>query len=113
MRRAAVFVALVLSLTTFLLVDAIGTRAASAAPQVHTVLIEGMRFQPEGLSISAGDTVVWVNRDMVPHTATSAGHFDSNEIPPGKSWTYSVRDAGELAYICTYHPSMKGVLRVR
>lgn len=113
MRRAAVLVALVLSLTTFLLVDVIGTTAASAAPQVHTVLIEGMRFQPEGLSISAGDTVVWINRDMVPHTATSAGHFDSSEIPPGKSWTYSVRDTGELDYICTYHPLMKGVLRVR
>ena len=67
--------------------------AANAAPRVHTVLMEGMRFQPEGLTVAAGDTVAWLNRDMVPHTATSAsGRFDSNEIAPGKSWTYTVRD---------------------
>ena len=114
MRQAALLTALVLSLSTLPLVDAVnGTSAASAAPQVHTVLIEGMRFQPEGLTVATGDTVVWVNRDMVPHTATSEGHFDSREIAAGKSWTYTVRDAGEFAYICSYHPLMKAVLRVR
>jgi plastocyanin len=85
-----------------------------AEPQVHTVLIEGMRFQPEGLTVAAGDTVVWINRDMVPHTATSAsGRFDSNEIGPGKTWTYTARTGGEFDYICTYHPLMKAILRVK
>ena len=88
--------------------------AAIAAPRVHTVLIEGMRFQPEGLTVAPGDTVVWVNRDLVPHTATSASaRFDSGELAPGKSWTYTVRGAGEFNYICTYHPLMKAILRVR
>jgi putative membrane protein len=82
--------------------------------QVHTVVIEGMRYQPEGLTVSAGDTVVWINRDMVPHTVTSAsGRVDSKEIAPGKSWTHTVRAAGELTYVCTYHPQMKAILRVR
>jgi plastocyanin len=88
--------------------------AANAAPRVHTVLMEGMRFQPEGLTVAAGDTVVWLNRDMVPHTATSAsGRFDSNEIAPGKSWTHTVQATGEFDYICTYHPLMKAILHVR
>ena len=115
MKLAAAVTALAVSLLTFLLLDAVDTvGAATAAPRVHTVLIEGMRYQPEGVTVAPGDTVVWVNRDMVPHTATSAsGRFDSNEIAPGKSWTYTVRAAGEFAYICTYHPLMKAVLRVR
>ena len=115
MKRAAVLAALAVSLSTFLLFEAVNAaRATDVAPRVHTVLIEGMRYQPEGLTVAAGDTVVWINRDMVPHTATSAsGRFDSNEIAPGKSWTHSVRDTGEFAYICTYHPLMKAVLRVR
>jgi plastocyanin len=51
---------------------------------------------------------------MVPHTVTSAaGHFDSREIAAGKSWKFTVRATGEFAYSCTYHPMMKGVLRVR
>ena len=115
MKNAAALAVLAISLSTFLLFEAVSMAgAANAAPRVHTVLIEGMRYQPEGLTVATGDTVVWINRDMVPHTATSAsGRFDSNEIAPGKSWTHTVRTTGEFAYICTYHPLMKAVLRVR
>ena len=115
MKTAAAVAALAVALSTLLLLDAVTTAgAAKAAPQVHTVLIEGMRYQPEGLTVAVGDTVVWINRDMVPHTATSAsGRFDSNEIAPGNSWTHTIRATGEFAYICTYHPLMKAVLRVR
>ena len=99
----------------FLLLPATGVAgAANGAPRVHTVLIEGMRFQPEGVTVATGDTVVWINRDMVPHTATSvSGRFDSNEIAPGKTWSHVVRSSGEFSYICTYHPLMKAILRVR
>jgi plastocyanin len=46
-------------------------------PKTHTVTIEEMRFHPERLTVARGDTIVWVNRDLVPHTATSAaGRFD-------------------------------------
>lgn len=115
MKKAVALAALAVLLSTLLLLEAVDEAvAANAAPQVHTVLIEGMRYQPEGLTVAAGDTVVWVNRDMVPHTATSAsGRFESNEIAPGKSWTHTVRSTGEFAYVCTYHPLMKAFLRVR
>jgi plastocyanin len=115
MKMAAALAALAVSLLTFLLLEAVNVAgAANAGPRVHTVMIEGMRYQPEGLTVAVGDTVVWINRDMVPHTATSStGRFDSNEIAPGKSWTHTVRAKGEFAYICTYHPLMKAVVRVR
>jgi plastocyanin len=68
MKLTAAVAVLAVSLLTFLLSDAVNTAAAAtAAPRVHTVLIEGMRYQPEGITVAAGDTVVWVNRDMVPH----------------------------------------------
>ena len=83
-------------------------------PKTHTVTMENMRFQPQSLTVAPGDTVVWVNKDLVPHTATSkAGGFDSQVIPAEKSWKFTVRKKGEFAYICTYHPLMKAVLRVR
>ena len=82
--------------------------------QTHTVTIEGMRFQPEVLTVAPGDTVVWVNKDLVPHTATSkAGGFDSKDIQADKSWRYTIQTTGEFAYICTFHPTMKAVLRVK
>lgn len=88
--------------------------AASSPAIVHTVRIEAMHFQPVTLTVAPGDVVVWVNRDVVPHTATSPGEsgFDSGVIAPGKSWRYEVRDTGEHEYLCVLHPTMKGTLRV-
>jgi plastocyanin len=82
--------------------------------KTHTVTIEGMRFQPEVLTVAPGDTVVWVNKDLVPHTATSkAGGFDSKDIQADKSWRYTIQTTGEFAYTCTFHPTMKATLRVK
>ncbi len=82
--------------------------------KTHTVTIEGMRFQPERLTVARGDTVVWVNKDLVPHTATSeTGRFDSQTIRTEKSWTFTARRRGKFAYICTFHPTMKAMLRVK
>jgi plastocyanin len=82
--------------------------------ETHTVTIEGMRFQPDVLTVTSGDTIVWVNKDLVPHTATSkAGGFDSKDIQADKSWRHTVRQTGEFAYICTFHPTMRAMLRVR
>ena len=81
--------------------------------KTHTITIEGMRFQPERLTVERGDTIVWVNKDLVPHTATSkGGHFDSKLIQTDKSWKHTVRKKGDFAYICTFHPTMKAMLQV-
>jgi plastocyanin len=81
--------------------------------KTHTVTIEGMRFQPEVLTVAPGDTIVWVNKDLVPHTVTSkAGSFDSKDIQADKSWRYTIHTTGDFAYICTFHPTMKAMLRV-
>jgi plastocyanin len=84
-------------------------------PTTHTVNIEGMKFEPQDLTVAAGDTVVWVNHDLVAHTATSseAGMFDSKLIAPDKAWELTARKKGDFAYVCTYHPTMKATLHVR
>jgi plastocyanin len=65
------------------------------------------------VTVERGDTIVWVNKDVVPHTATSkAGNFDSKLIQTDKSWKYTVRQKGDFAYICTFHPTMKAMLQV-
>jgi plastocyanin len=85
----------------------------SASAATHTVAIEGMRFNPDGLTVERGDTVIWVNKDLVAHTVASVPAFNSNEIVPGASWSYVVRDPGNYAYGCTLHPTMKATLTVK
>ncbi len=87
-------------------------RAPAAHATTHTVVIKATSYAPQALTIKRGDTVVWVNEDPFPHTVTAAGSFDSKSIAAGASWKYKPRHAGEYAYTCTFHPNMKGTLRV-
>ena len=92
---------------------ALGAHAANAAPQTHTVVIEGMRFNPETLTVHRGDRIVWRNKDLVPHTATASGAFDSHTIAADGSWSTVATKAGTLPYGCSFHPTMKGTLEVQ
>ena len=57
---------------------------ARTARRTHTVTMAGMKFMPASLSVTKGDTVIWVNEDLVPHTATASNAaFDSGAIPAG------------------------------
>ena len=98
-----------------LLLGIIGPSVAAPKAKTHTVTIEEMRFQPTVLDVAPGDTVVWINKDLVAHTATSqVGGFDSKVIVASDSWRYTVqKKKGDFAYICTLHPAMKGMLRVK
>jgi plastocyanin len=87
---------------------------AYAAGKTHTVRIEGMKFVPERLEVAAGDSVVWTNKDFLPHsvTASKAG-VESGDLAPGKTWRFVARAKGEMPYICRLHPVMNGVLVVK
>lgn len=61
----------------------------------------------------AGDTVVWTNEDIVPHTATAKKGFDSKSIEKSGSWRFVTKQKGTYPYICTFHPTMKAELIVR
>jgi plastocyanin len=110
--RIALFISVLLGLMLSIVAVAAGDRSK---PTTHVVTIENMKFEPEALTVAAGDTVVWVNRDLVAHTATSseAGIFDSKLIAPDESWKLVVRKKGEFAYACTYHPTMRATLHVQ
>jgi len=101
--------AVVLAATLAACAGSIG--AAHAAE--HTVTIDGVKYEPAALTVSRGETVVWVNKDPFPHTVTARGAFDSREIAAGKSWKLTPRNAGTFEYVCTLHPNMKGMLIVQ
>ena len=74
-----------------------------------------MAFHPQVLEVRRGDTIVWINRDIVPHTATSSQSATRNtgSLREGKTGQYVARHAGEDPYICQLHPVMWGRLIVR
>ena len=92
--------------------------AAAALPAwakgtTHIVRIEGMVFAPATLTVRAGDSITWRNQDVVPHTATAMGRFDSGSIAAGKWWTQPSPPPGRYDVVCAFHPGMKAVLVVK
>ena len=74
--------------------------------------MESVSFQPQVLTIRLGDSVVWLNKDPFPHTATSSA-FDSMVIAAEGSWRHTPTASGEHPYVCLFHPTMKATLRVQ
>lgn len=110
-RRASIAVALAVFFTS--IGQGAGT-AVTSKPRTHTVVVEGMKFEPETLTVKAGDTIVWVNKDLFPHSATASNStFDSQVIAAGASWRYTPKKKGEVAYTCIFHPTMKAHIVVK
>lgn len=88
--------------------------SADTAAGTHLVVIEQMRFDPPALTVQHGDRVVWVNKDLFPHTASATSKaFDSRSIAPNASWSYVASRPGSYPYRCNFHPTMRGTLTVR
>ena len=73
-----------------------------------------MAFHPAVLEVALGDTVLWLNRDIVPHTATAAGPpgWDTGTLAAGQRGRAVVRHPGATPYICALHPTMRGTVIV-
>ncbi len=103
-----------LSATWIGLAGALPASAADPAGPAVTIEIRDFAFAPRTLTVAAGTTVTWRNRDAEPHTVRGAeeivrsGALDQDEI-------YSVRfdKPGTYRYGCSIHPQMSGTIIVQ
>lgn len=93
-----------------------GRSPATGGPHLrHVVTIRQIAFDPAQLAAAPGDTIVWVNRDLVPHTVTARDQrWDSGVLLPDSSWRLIVPAGGDSAgYGCRLHTNMHGVIVLR
>jgi plastocyanin len=88
--------------------------AGEATGAQAAVEIKDYAFTPATLTVAAGTTVTWTNNDAVPHTATASdGTFDSGNLNPGQSYSFTFHTPGSYAYVCQYHAGMMGTIVVQ
>ena len=85
---------------------------AEAAPRAHLIVMEKMKFVSVPASVRRGDVILWENRDMFRHSATAKNGAFNVDLAPGAKGRTVVRKAGAIAFVCKYHPGMRGVLQV-
>src|SRR3569833_1112672 len=88
--------------------------AASAPASAATIQIsmDKLEISPAVATAKVGDTVEWINKDALVHTATARnGDFDVN-LPANKTASMVVKKAGTVDYYCRFHPNMKATLKI-
>jgi plastocyanin len=78
-------------------------------------------YDPSPLTVKAGASVTWTNRDSSIHTVTSGlpekgdvgTLFDSSLISPGNTFVHVFDKQGTFDYSCTLHPFMHGQIIVK
>lgn len=87
--------------------------APPAAPNGNQVSIDNFAFAPATLTVKAGSTVTWTNRDEEPHTvAAGDGSFHSPGMGTGATYLRTFPTAGTFDYVCSIHPMMHGTVVV-
>lgn len=92
----------------------LGALLAKAHDGTHEMVVEIIRFEyvaQETFDLQPGDTVVFINRDFAPHTATATDEsWDSGELKKDERWEIIVTEGMTLDYFCRYHVTMTATL---
>lgn len=81
------------------LLGAASLPATSAMRVAHTVAIKGFAFSPKSLSVTAGESVRFVNGDSEAHTVVAdSGAFNSGGLDTNDSWTVRLQKPGKYPY---------------
>lgn len=80
------------------------------------VKIDNFSFAPAALTVQAGTTVTWTNRDDIPHTVVNTDEpkaFKSKVLDTDQTFSFTFTKAGTYAYFCSVHPKMTGKVIVQ
>jgi len=84
--------------------------AQSAASRVA---IDNFTFQPARLTVTAGTTVTWTNKDDIPHAVAAVDKlFKSKALDTDDSYSFTFTTPGTYQYFCSIHPHMTGTIVV-
>jgi amicyanin len=86
-----------------------------SAGDKNEVTIDNFSFKPATLTVPAGTTVTWINRDDIPHTVASVDKkmIFSPALDTDEKFSFKFTVVGTNDYYCTIHPHMKGKIIVQ
>jgi plastocyanin len=91
-----------------------GLLIARAQTPAAAVSIDNFTFTPQKLTVKAGTTVTWTNKDDIPHgiAASNSAFSRSKALDTDDSYSFTFTTPGTYAYFCYVHPHMTGTIVV-
>jgi plastocyanin len=92
-----------------------GTPTTAVAAGQAIMASDSLKFSPDALTVSVGQTVTWSNGGSIGHTVTfDSGPAFNQPLNPGATVTRTFATAGTFTYHCSIHgPSMHGTITVK
>jgi len=89
-------------------------RAQTPAAAAAAVGIDNFTFNPQTVTVKAGTTVTWTNKDDIPHgiAATNNTFKRSQALDTDDSFSFTFTTPGTYQYFCYIHPHMTGTIVV-
>lgn len=87
------------------------SRTSNVQTKTHLVEIKQMKFVPAKLTVAPGDSIKWVNRDIVEHDVLGEdkGLFKSKRLQTNDAFAVKITgEEKEIQYLCSLHPTMEG-----
>jgi len=76
-----------------------------------TVSIADRKYNPDPVTVAVGDTITWSNASDEDHNVRG-GPFNSPALHPGNTFSFRFDKKGTIKYVCDYHPTMQGTIKV-
>jgi plastocyanin len=91
-----------------------GVRLAQAEEPASMISIDNFSFTPATLTVKAGTTVTWTNKDDIPHGIASSNKTfaRSKALDTDDSYSFTFTTPGTYQYFCYLHPHMVGSIVV-
>jgi len=90
------------------------TPGTKGGPGTNEVWLQNMAFSPATITVTAGTTIKWTNKEQAVHTVTSDnGLFDSGSMGNGSTFSLQFNTVGTFTYHCTFHSMMTGTVIVK
>ena len=88
--------------------------SSKGGPGANEVWIQGMAFTPASITVKAGTTIKWTNKDAINHTVTADdGSFDSGILAGNGTFSHTFASAGSFGYHCKIHSYMTATVIVQ
>ena len=81
----------------------------------NRIEIKDFHFEPQTLTVKAGEKITWVNKDEEPHTVVSVEKQfkKSTALDTDQEFTITADKPGTYTYFCSVHPKMTGTIIVK
>ena len=93
---------------------AAGVGPVRAEGPASAISIDNFSFTPATLTVKAGTTVTWTNKDDIPHGIASSNNAfkKSKALDTDDGYSFTFTTPGTYQYFCYLHPHMVGSIVV-